>query len=227
MQACLLTGFCLWLIAPALAKHRGVVRASQAHEPWGSGIAVRIDEGLLTLQVDAAPLAEVLRAIGTAAPIRVTIRGALDQPVSVSFSDRPLEAAIRELVGQHSLILIRADSRSAPGTPPLTEIRVVESRSAMPAQAAEAPAQSLDDSDEDYDAGERMTEREALRLASRGLSPPTEEDIRFALDDPDQATRVAAIPKVGSLRPGAAIGILSGVSPRRQTRSCAAAPSPR
>ena len=43
------------------------------------------------------------------------------------------------------------------------------------------------------------------------MPPPTREDILIELDDPDQAKRVAAVPKVGALQPGAAVDVLAGV----------------
>ncbi len=43
------------------------------------------------------------------------------------------------------------------------------------------------------------------------MPPPTRDDILIELGDPDQAKRVAAVPKVGALQPGAAADVLAGV----------------
>jgi hypothetical protein len=49
----------------------------------------------------------VLLAIGEAGAFPVVIRGEIAAPVSASFTDHPLEGAIRELVSTHTLIVMR------------------------------------------------------------------------------------------------------------------------
>jgi hypothetical protein len=176
-------------------------------------VEARIEGGLLTLQADGAPLADVLRAIGAAGEFEVVLRGAFAMPVSAAFADRPLEDAIRELLAGHSLVIRRDDPDPGTGAAKLTNIRVMEnpdlaaSEEAIPSEPSQ---QGLEAGVED-DADEELLDREAFRLAKLGVPPPTREGILLELDDPDPAARVAAVPKVGSLAPGAAISVLSGV----------------
>ncbi|MGH6898169.1 MAG: hypothetical protein ACREJ5_16745, partial [Geminicoccaceae bacterium] len=93
-QGCLSAGFLLSLITAAAAQDR----ASPAKAPSAAGVEAQITSGLLTLEADGAPLAEVLRAIGAAGGFEVVLRGGFAAPVRESFADRPLEDAIRALV---------------------------------------------------------------------------------------------------------------------------------
>jgi hypothetical protein len=151
----------------------------------------------------------VLRAIGAAGEFEVVLRGAFAMPVRDSFADRPLEEAIRGLAHGHSVIVLREGPDPASGATELAEIRVTEnpdlaaSEDAVPVADEGAP--------EDRAADDPLTEREAFRLANGGVPPPTRESVLIELSDPDQALRVAAVPKVGSLGPGAALDILAGV----------------
>jgi HEAT repeats len=217
-QGCLSVGCFLALISSAVAQDH---RASPAQMPRTSEFEVQVTGGLLTLEAGGAPLAEVLRAIGRAGAFEVVLRGAFATPVRESFADRPLEDAIRHLVEGHSVVLLRADSNPASGAAALAEIRVIEnpalaaSEDAGRDEPSGAGAEVAQDDAADERAREEGTDapldREAFRLANLGKPPPTREDILLELDDPDQAERVAAVPKVGSLAPQAALDILAGV----------------
>jgi HEAT repeats len=209
-QACLSAGFVLGLISAAAAQDGQPAPAAGRPAP---GVEVEVANGLITLHADGAPLAEVLRAIGEAGGFRVVLRGDFASPVRESFADQPLEDAIRRLVEGHSVVMLHEGSGAAPGEAALAELRVIEN----PAQTAVVDATSADsgrdkgDVARDDGADEPPIDREAFRLAHLDAAPPTREEILLDLADPDQAARVAAVPKVGSLAPGAAIGILSGV----------------
>ena len=211
-QACLSAGFFLALIVSAAAED------APAEGPSAAGVEARVTDGRLTLQADGTPLAEVLRAIGAAGGFEVVLRGAFATPVSESFAERPLEDAIRELTHGHSLIVRHDDPDPASGAVALAEIRVIENPklAAAAETAADEPLAggkgALEEEGALKDDGEyALTEREAFRLANRDVPPPTREDILIELDDPDQAKRVAAVPKVGALQPGAATDVLAGV----------------
>jgi hypothetical protein len=171
-----------------------------------------IVQGRLSLAAKSAPLAEVLQAIGAAGGFAVVLRGDLSQPVDRMVEDQPLEEILQQLAQGHSLI-VRRDQASGV----LTEIRVIASGRATPAprllaepstdpRMVEVPAETGSD---DRPGG--LSKREAFRLANRGMPAPTEDDIRMALARQDQAARVAAIPKVGSLVPADALGVLEDV----------------
>ena len=83
--------------------------AAQDAPPATDEVAVR--EGLLSVNLRDAPMADVLLAIGTQAGFEVIIRGDLSAPVTRSFTDLPLDKGIRRVVGDGSLIMIYAPSR--------------------------------------------------------------------------------------------------------------------
>ena len=175
-------------------------------------VEARIDDGLLTLRADGAPLADVLRAIGEAGAFPVVIRGELAAPVSVSLAKQPLESAIRELVGRHTLILTRKDLPLDPDAPELAEIRVVENRAAAAVEDAEVPQDvAVEGAQGDQADDGPPLDRASFREARAGVPPPTRDDLLFELDDPDRTARVAAVPRVGSLPPREAVEIISYV----------------
>ena len=212
-QGCLPAGFFWALIASAAAAD------APAEGPSAAGVEARVTDGRLTLHADGAPLADVLRAIGAAGGFEVVLRGAFATPVSESFADRPLEDAIRELVEGHSMIVRHGDPDAETGATEVAEIRVLENpdlAAAAETAADERMAVADEDTEEDEDTQEddgeyALSEREAFRLANRDVPPPTRDDILIELDDPDQARRLAAVPKVGALAPGAAADVLAGV----------------
>jgi hypothetical protein len=171
-------------------------------------IEARVDEGRLTLRAEAAPLVEVLQAIGEAGGFAVVIRGDLAQPVERRFEDRPLEDALQELTKGHTVIIKRA-----PDSGDLSELRVIASRASPAPLASDSATEAVAALAAAVEPEERsgMSRREAFRLANRGRPAPTEDDIRYALAGDDQSERVAAIPKVGSLMPEDALAVLSDV----------------
>ena len=171
-------------------------------------VEARIDGGLLTLRADGAPLADVLRAIGKAGAFPVVIRGELAAPVSASFTDHPLEGALRELVSTHALIVMRKE----PSAPAFAEIRVIENRAAAGVEDVEVPQDVADEGAHGGEADDGPPlDRASFREAQAGMPPPTRDDLLFELDDADQAARVAAVPKVGSLPPREAVEMISYV----------------
>jgi hypothetical protein len=166
----------------------------------------------LTLRVEGAPLAEVLRAIGAAGGFDVVLRGELAEPVNQSFTSEPLEDAIRTLVGRHSLIVIHGDPTSGEGATALAEIRVTANRRQLSSDTEGAgPSPSVPAVTPEEEATDPIDQQEAYRQAVLDYIPPTKDDLLFELDEPDRATRVAAVPKVGMLPPRAAIEVVSHV----------------
>jgi hypothetical protein len=203
-QGRLSVGFLLGLVTAA---------AAQEHQATSTAIEVEVANGLISLHADGAPLGEVLRAIGEAGGFRVVLRGKFARPVRESFADRPLEDAIRRLAEGDAVVMLREDTGAAPGEAALAELRVVETSARTAAEEATPADPGPDQGDvaRDDAADEPSMDREAFRLAHLDAQPPTREEILLGLADPDQAARAAAVAKVGSLAPDAAIGILSGV----------------
>ena len=223
---CMSAGFVLSLISSAAAQDHQPRPAKARPVP---GIETLVTDALLTLRADGAPLAEVLRAIGAAGGFRVVLRGAFVMPVRESFAGQPLEDAIRRLVEGHSVVVLRDAPASASGAADLAEIRVIENPALAASEGAGADrsAPVVAESAPDEATDEPPLDREAFRLSRLGEPPPTRDDVLFELGDPDPAARVAAVPKVGSLGPRAAIGILSGVfaeedDPQVRSRAVAA-----
>ncbi len=82
---------------------------------------VVLRHGLLTVHATDMPLAELLRAIGAKAGFRVIIKGDLRDPVTWSFTEAPVDKALRRLLHNTSSVLIYAPARDG-GTGPLVEV---------------------------------------------------------------------------------------------------------
>jgi len=95
-------------------------RAAQDAPPATDEVAVR--EGLLSVNLRGAPIADVLLAIGTQAGFEVIIRGDLSAPVTWSFTDLPLDKGIRRLLDDSSLIMVYAPSRGRAEPRPLLKV---------------------------------------------------------------------------------------------------------
>jgi hypothetical protein len=199
----------LGLISAAAAEDQ---RSAEAESPAAPslGIEVEVTDGLLTLRADGEPVADVLRAVGVAGAFEVVLRGAFAMPVREWFADRPLEDAIRRLLEGHSVVFLRNDRAPASAAAGLAQVRAIENSARTAAEDANRDDAGLLSANDDATEKAQLG-REAFRLANRGVPPPTGDDILFELGEPDQAARVTAIPKVGSLQPREAVAILSGV----------------
>jgi hypothetical protein len=204
-------GFCL-SIASGAAVAAEIGRDVAAAAVSGPVIQATVNAGRLTLQTSGAPLAEVLRAVSEAASFRVVLRGTFAEPVNRSFTDEPLEDAIRRLVEGHSVVILRNGPDLASGAPDLAEIWVMEN----PALASHEPAgpqmsYSEPDLAPDEEAADPAAEEDEYGQAVFEDTAPTKDDLLLELDDPDPAARAAAIPKVSALRPEEAIDIIAHV----------------
>jgi hypothetical protein len=195
--------------ALAASQDLGVVATAEVSRP---AIEAGVDNDRLTLQADGAPLAEVLRAIGEAGAFGVVLRGKLAEPVHQSFNGEPLEDAIRKLVGPHSLIIVRHDLPSGEAGPGLAEIRVTANRTRVSSETTDQrPKRLRSEATPDKAADDPFDEQETYREAVLAYTPPNQDDLLFELDEPEQAARVAAVPKVGSLPLRQAMEVISHV----------------
>jgi HEAT repeats len=205
-------------IAPGAVVAAEISRAVAAEAGSGPVIEATVNAGQLTLHTEGAPLAEVLRAIGEAGSFRVVPRGEFAEPVNRSFTDEPLDDAIRRLVEGHSVVILHNDPDPATGAADVAEIRVIENPARAASEAADTESKAADPqmsySEPDV-ATEETTDPVAMEEEYRqgvfDYTPPTKDDLLLELDEPDAAARVAAIPKVGALRPEEAIGVISHV----------------
>ena len=93
-----------------------------ANSDGTSAIHVNIQRGLLTVDLRDAPLAEVLRAIGERAGLKVAIDGEASSLVTESFAGVPLEEGIKRLVGDASLVFKYAASPGDASAVALSEV---------------------------------------------------------------------------------------------------------
>ncbi len=177
-----------------------------------SVIEIEVDDGLIDLRAEKAPLGDVLIAIGEAASIKIVLNGAFATLVNEWMSDEPLEEAVRSLTNGHSLVIKRSGTSSNDNRPAVTEIRITESDdAAVSATTADdkvrlATGASGGEAIEGSD-NSRM-DRVSFRVLHEGASKPNRGEILDELDAPDRTTRAAAIAKVGSLTPSAALQTL-------------------
>jgi len=93
-----------------------------ANSDGTSAIHGKIQRGLLTVDLRDAPLAEVLRAIGERAGLKVAIDGEASSLVTESFAGVPLEEGIKRLVGDASLVFKYAASPGDASAVALSEV---------------------------------------------------------------------------------------------------------
>ncbi len=95
------------VVATLLASAHAPMAAEQG--TTASVIDVKVRNGLLTVNLRDAPLADVLLAIGEQAGFRVLVRGDAKTTVTRSFSDVPLAKGVQRLLGHASSWLMSHD----------------------------------------------------------------------------------------------------------------------
>lgn len=157
-------------------------------------LEVTVEQGLVTVDVRQAPLADVLRRIGERAGFALTIRGDLNRPVTQGFSGVLLEDGLRRLTRGESVALVYASRR--PGGPPrLTELLVYAAppRLARPRESAFRPAKF----------------QRIFALARRRDAAAVADLAGFLAGDPDPLVRSRAADALGGIEGAAAIAALT------------------
>jgi hypothetical protein len=177
---------------------------------------VRFKAGQLSVEAVDAPLAQVLESIGRKVNTRVTILGNLSAPVTLSFSDLPLDEGIQQLlrqrlIGGYSLLFFYGEPTQGSAVGRLTEIRVAASGSSMalqgdrrsfpealPAQPRRAGAgQTFAAPAKQNDFGARI---DALQAAINRQGVYAVQALReAATDDPAPEVRLTAIRLLASM----------------------------
>ena len=192
------------LIVPATAMSAQSGGALAAAETQRTSIHVTIEQGLLTVDLRDALLAEVLQAIAEKASFRLTLRGDLSTPVTRSFTGVPLTKGIERLVGDNSLVMTHAPANEAslllqvwvraPGK------RVVMFEPNPPPDPAVY---------QNGDRPERTAQRRAARqLAGRGDGAAADELVSLLAQDSDPVVRTIAAGGLGNIGGERAIGAL-------------------
>jgi hypothetical protein len=167
-------------------------------------LEVALDQGALSVRAAGVPLAAVLGAIAARAGFALSVRGALDAPVSVTLAEVPLEDGLRQLLGRGSFVFLY-DHPGADPTRKLVEVRgqVSEEAAALPGRdrAADVPAPH-DDADvpaiSPYDHIEDRLE--FARIEARAGRPKSAEDlVTLLLEDEHAGVRGLAASALGRL----------------------------
>ncbi|MFQ5828840.1 MAG: HEAT repeat domain-containing protein [Candidatus Methylomirabilia bacterium] len=182
-----------------LAAHAPNVYApssADAQQAPATAIHVVVEDGLLTVDVRDMPLADVLRAIGEEAGLKVSIRGNITTRVTRSFTDIPLEEGIRRLARGHSVALFHSAPQAGAGAAVLTEVWVLES----------SPGQTVRTR---VDPRERATQLRTVRALARRRDEAAAAELARILSqaaDPIVRSRAAAaLGQVGSVQAATAL----------------------
>ncbi len=205
-----------------LAAQAGLVAAAVL--AWSQAAAGTLDltvrNGMVTLDAQAAPLGEVMRALSEKADFRLVMKQDLRAPVTWRLDEVPIEQAVTRLLARVSSVALYAPEGDGNGSV-LSEVRIlrggnndaplVEHRTAL-AAAQNTPGLSEGPA---TPGNQASTPKEAARnqLASIGnLRPAAGEvgPIDYALDDGDAADRRRAAQLAAKRRPDLAHNALTG-----------------
>jgi hypothetical protein len=112
------------MLTAVLSLCYGITAWAAGGERPTSSATVTVRQGLLTVDVRDARLADVLHLIGERAGLQVSIDDAVGDLITAVFNDVPLDQGIRRLVRGNSLVLLYVSPKGSEGTPQLTEVRV-------------------------------------------------------------------------------------------------------
>jgi hypothetical protein len=152
----------------------GVIAASAlpagAVEIGGSEVDLAVDGQQVSLSSqEPIPLRELIEAIGAEAGIEVSLAGDLGMVQPAPMQSRPLDEAIRELAGDHSLLMIYDRGADNVGRERLAKVIIYAARS--PEERAEARAQA------------RTRRSSSAAVSARPLSDDTASRIRQLAED--------------------------------------------
>ena len=179
----------LLLLAPALVFH---AHAAASVEWNGRGLSVIAEE---------AGLAEILRAVEQATGVEVLGADAVDETVSLRFSDLPLDEALRRLLARVNHLLVEDESPD-PGAPRLSVWILGAGSAATRAPVARIDQRSPHDQpwgpipDLATEPDPEMRRWVVKRLAERTDAEALDALVR-ALEDPDPDVRQDALGALG------------------------------
>jgi hypothetical protein len=159
----------------------GVAQVSAQLDP-DARIEVEVRNGLASLKVRNAPVAEVIRRIGEEAGFETVVLGPLDGRITGSFTKIPVYDAVRRLARETIFVMIHAPGGPDAEAGPIMEVRLYRS-------APEQPAPS------------------GLATAQDGV----DQDLLAELSQDDAQARIRAVQKLGRTGEAAAIAVLERV----------------
>lgn len=176
------------VVATLFASAHAPLAAEQG--TTASVIDVKVRNGLLTVNLRDAPLADVLLVIGEQAGFRVLVRGDAKRTVTRSFSDVPLARGVQRLLEHASSWLMRHDGDA------LEEVRLygwIGSTAVTSGTAQAALAVSLTD---DHDTRLRFVKK----IAHQPHASATEGLILLVTGDRDPLIRRIAAIALGKVK---------------------------
>lgn len=102
----------------------GAGAAGPIAPPPIQGLEVTVTSSNVSLMARETPLADVLRAIGQQAGVKIVLHSDFNTPVTATLANVPLDEAIRRLSRWHSVVLIYDSSARGPDDAVLREVWV-------------------------------------------------------------------------------------------------------
>jgi HEAT repeat protein len=168
-------------------------------------LQVRLDAGLLTLEADTVPLAEIVEEISRQAGFATTLIGDFTAPVSVTLDKVTVAAALERLLADTDRIVIYADSPADAAGRRIVRLWLFEPGDDR--QAAAAPPPTAPDPLQHDDA--RIRSRAVLRLTQSGARQDVLDTLGQILqEDDDPLVRSRAALALGSLHDPRALATL-------------------
>ena len=103
-----------------------------AHTDPDKRIEVEVRNGLVSLDVRNAPLADVIREIGEVAGFETVVQGSLDTQITRSLTEMPVYDAVRRLARETIFVIIHAPDASGAEAASINEIRLYRSTLGQP-----------------------------------------------------------------------------------------------
>lgn len=191
-------GLVLGMIAFVPVAHGDDVTASENQ----SSISIAVKDGLVSVVARDAALANLLQAIAEKANFKLSIAGDIEQTLTWSFTDIPLDLVVHELTRDVSSVMIYS-----PDGETLLEVHVFPSGDEAYGGTTEiAPASHPEPyvvTSVEYEA-QLERRREARNLILKPNAVDVEEIANFVSEDPDPAIRAMAVMGLGRFRNDAA-----------------------
>jgi HEAT repeats len=159
-------------------------------------LRVRVEDGLLTVDADAVPLAEVVEAIGRQAGFETTLIGDVSALVTVSLAKMPLAEGLERLLGDTDRILIYAAPQADAIGPRIAQLWLYGPENGQEMTAAAPPSSPEPLLDPDG----KIRSQAVLRLTQAGATEDALDQISQVLrEDADPLVRSRAAIALGSL----------------------------
>lgn len=167
----------VWAHMP-LASRQAAAQQSAGHEIAAGDIVFDGESGLLSVDIGAVPLADVLRSIAEQTDAKLIIRGDLGTTVAQRFRGIPLERGIRRLAaGEMRFGMVIEYEPAASNSGARVPVTIVVYASAGSSIAEAPPSRSAGDGDIGYDRAARLERLAEVRDLARSGNPAAAESL--------------------------------------------------